>query len=407
MRPLLMRQIMLKLDPKRILVVRRDAYPRETHVLRNVTTLVEAGFEVELICLKEPGQPFVEHDKQLRIYRVPLRHIRGNLWRTFAEYWVFFFVLAFLVPLRFIIFRPKYVEVDTMPNFLVFSALVPRLLGARVMLYMFELIPETFCEKLKAGMGHPVVRMIRLEEKLSALFAHRIIVYHELMAETLGKRGIDTGKMSVVYNVPLENRYSMDVPPEPREAGKVYFIHHGLVAEHYGLQYLLEALKTLEDRLKPCPPIQLDIVGSGEYIPKLKTLAERSKFNTVQVVFWGYVSDDKLVALLKRADAGVLPLLSNILSPNKLFDMAYFKKPVLCSRVDAIAYHFPEETILYFNTGDVADIVAKLQTFILGRDDLSRRLSANIARVYEKISWRFQKTLYLSIYSNERNTRNE
>jgi glycosyltransferase involved in cell wall biosynthesis len=394
---------MMKLNPKRILVVRRDAYPKETHVLRNVTTLLEAGFEVELICLKEPDQPYLEHTNHLRIFRVPLEHRRGNLLRTFAEYWIFFFVLAFLVPLRFLVSRPKSVEIDTMPNFLVFSALLPRLLGARVVLYMFELIPETYCEKLKVGMAHPIVRMIRLEERLSAMFASRIIVYHELMSEALGKRGIDVRKMHVVYNVPLEDRYSMEVSPEPREAGKVYLIHHGLVAEHYGLQYLLEALRTVEDELKPCPPIQLDIVGKGEYIPQLEALAERLKFHTVQVVFWGYVPDEKLVALLRRADAGILPLLSNILSPNKLFDLAYFRKPVLCSRVDAITYHFPEDAIFYFAKGDTADIAAKLQAFILRKDELSKSLSANIARVYEKISWRSQKTPYLSIYADERN----
>jgi len=395
------------LNPKRILVVRRDAYPRETHVLRNVTALLEAGFEVELICLKEPGQPFVQRTNHLRIYRVPLEHRRGNLWRTFIEYLAFFSMLALLVPLRFLVSKPKYVEIDTMPNFLVFSALLPRLLGARVVLYMFELIPETYCEKLRVGMEHPIVRMIRFEERLSAMFADRIIVYHELMAEALGARGINTRKMHVVYNVPLEDRYSVDVSPEPREPGKIYFIHHGLVAEHYGLQHLLEALKILEDRLKPCPPIQLDIVGRGEYIPQLEALAERLKFHTVQVVFWGYVPDEKLVALLRRADAGVLPLLSNILSPNKLFDLAYFRKPVLCSRVDAITHHFPEEAILYFAKGNTADIAAKLQEFILKREELSRTLSANIAKIYEKISWGSQKRLYLSVYTNERNPRHE
>jgi glycosyltransferase involved in cell wall biosynthesis len=397
---------MMKLNPKRILVVRRDAYPQETHVLRNVTTLLEAGFEVELICLKEPDQPYTEHNDHLRIYRVPLEHRRGNLWRTFAEYWIFFFVLACLVPLRFLVSKPKSIEIDTMPNFLVFSALLPRLLGARVVLYMFELIPETYCEKLKVGMAHPIVRMIRLEERLSAMFANRIVVYHELMAEALGKRGIDVRKMHVVYNVPLEDRYSVGVSAEPRETGKVYFIHHGLVAQHYGLQYLLQALKILEDQLKPCPPIQLDIVGKGEYIPQLEALAERLKFHTVQVVFWGYVPDEKLVALLRRADAGILPLLSNILSPNKLFDLAYFGKPVLCSRVDAITYHFPEDAILYFAKGDTADIAAKLQAFIIKKDELSKSLSANIAKIYEKISWRYQKTLYLSIYADERNPLN-
>jgi glycosyltransferase involved in cell wall biosynthesis len=397
----------MRLDPKRILIVRRDAYPRETHVLRNVTALLEDGFEVELVCLKEPGQPYVERAGLLRIYRVPLEHRRGNLWRTFAEYWLFFAVLAFLVPIRFLASKPRFVEIDTMPNFLVFSALLPRALGATVVLYMFELIPETYCEKLKVGMHHPIVRAIVLEERLSAMFASRIIVYHELMADALATRGIDPRKMHVVYNVPLEDRYSLEVAAEPKEPGKVYFIHHGLVAEHYGLQYLLQALKIVEDRLRPCPPIQLDIVGKGEYISALKALTERLKFHTVEVVFWGFVPDEKLVALLKRADAGVLPLVSDILSPNKLFDLAYFAKPVLCSRVDAITYHFPDDAILYFAKGDADDIAEKLETFILKKDDLSRRLSARIAKIYETMSWRSQKARYLSMYASERKALHE
>ena len=394
--------IIMKLNPKNILMVRRAAYPQEKHVLRNVTTLLEAGYRVELICLKEPSQPFQEHSDDLWIYRVPLEHHRGNLWNTFLEYWIFFLILIFLVPVRFLISKPRFIEIDTMPNFLVFSTLLPRLLGARVVLYMFELMPETYCEKLKVGMTHPIVRIMILEEKLSTIFANRIVVYHELMARSLSIRGIDEKKMNIVYNVPLEDRYAAEISAEPKEAGKVYFIHHGLVAEHYGLQYLLRAFKIVEDHLQPCPPIQFDIVGKGEFIPELRALVERLRFNLVHIFFWGYVPDEKLVALLKRADAEVLPLLSNILSPNKLFDLAYFGKPVLCSRVDAITYHFPEESILYFSKGDSTDIAAKLENFILNKDDLSKKLSANIKKIYEQISWRSQKLLYLSIYANDR-----
>ena len=390
------------LNHRRILILRRHTYPQETHVLRNITTLLEAGFQVELICLKDKNQPFVEKSGNLNIYRIPLKHKRHSLWYILWEYIIFFFVSLLLITIRFICFRPKYVEIDTMPDFIVFTAVLPKILGAQIVLYMFELMPEQYCQKYGMPFSHPTVRLIRLQEKLSTAFADLIVVYHELLVDSLANRGVFTANMRVIYNVPLEARYMGDTTAEPREPKKLYFIHHGLVTKHYGLQYLLQALKIVEDRLSENIGIELDIVGKGEYVSELKHLSEELGFRCIQVVFWGYVSDVKLVSLIKRADAGVLPLLIENLSPNKLFDLAYFGKPVICSRIRAIVYHFPERAILYFAKGDVADLAEKILYFINHRDILTKQLSRNITTVYKKISWKKHKRRYLSIYEGGR-----
>jgi len=80
-----------------------------------------------------------------------------------------------------------------MPDFIVFTAIVARLQGAKVILDLHDLLPELFVDK-KRGWKHLFVAwMLRREEKLSAGYAHHVIVSNHLWLKTnhpaIGPRG--------------------------------------------------------------------------------------------------------------------------------------------------------------------------------------------------------------------------
>jgi hypothetical protein len=43
------------IPPFRVAVVRHDRYPTDPHLLRSVHALRDAGFDVDVICVHEPG----------------------------------------------------------------------------------------------------------------------------------------------------------------------------------------------------------------------------------------------------------------------------------------------------------------------------------------------------------------
>ena len=88
--------------------------------------LVDKGYEVDVICLKHNGEKSRNSINGINIYRLPLRHRRkGIVWYT-LEYTVSFILFCVVVP--FLYFRKRYdvVQVNTLPDFLVFVTLIPK-----------------------------------------------------------------------------------------------------------------------------------------------------------------------------------------------------------------------------------------------------------------------------------------
>jgi hypothetical protein len=118
-----------------VCIVRHNYYP-DTHVRRDAEALVDAGYDVSVVALRKANQPSRERLDGVEVHRLPVQHVRGSTLRYAWEY-ASFALLAFLtVAWLHLRSRFRVVEVDNMPDLLVFSALVPKLFGARVILYI-------------------------------------------------------------------------------------------------------------------------------------------------------------------------------------------------------------------------------------------------------------------------------
>jgi hypothetical protein len=56
--------------------------------------------------------------------------------------------------------RYDLVQVNSLPDFLVFAALGPRLIGSPVLLDLHECMPEFFATKFRTSLQHPAVRVL-------------------------------------------------------------------------------------------------------------------------------------------------------------------------------------------------------------------------------------------------------
>jgi hypothetical protein len=111
---------------------------------RDVTELLEQGFEVDVVCtLGRPGQDTrgIGPRPGLRVYRVPVHHRRRPLLRYPLQYVVFFAAALALVGWLGLRRRYAAVQVDNPPDLLVCAAQLPRWRGARLVFNMYELMP--------------------------------------------------------------------------------------------------------------------------------------------------------------------------------------------------------------------------------------------------------------------------
>src|SRR5215831_677383 len=133
----------LIMQPMRIGVITFDWYPYEPRALRLTRAAADAGYAVDVICTRKFREKFHEWDGNTHIYRLPLKRSGNSSWASKVLFWCLFVVCAgFTAMWLHLRHHYKIVHVHNMPDFLVFSALVPKLLGAKVILDIQDVTPE-------------------------------------------------------------------------------------------------------------------------------------------------------------------------------------------------------------------------------------------------------------------------
>ncbi|MDP2728800.1 MAG: glycosyltransferase WbuB, partial [Dehalococcoidia bacterium] len=144
----------------RVCLVRLSHFPGDPRLEREVGALVGDGFAVDVVCLKRGAEKGREVVAGAEVYRLPLHHRRSGKLRYVWEYLLCFFLTSVLVSSLHLFRRYKVVQVNTLPDFLVLVGLVPRLLGARVLLDFQEVTPELYASKFHLPLDSHQVRLM-------------------------------------------------------------------------------------------------------------------------------------------------------------------------------------------------------------------------------------------------------
>jgi len=375
----------------RVCIIRRAYYPAESHVRRNAESLVAAGYSVDLICLRNKDERAFEVVGGVNVHRVPLRAHRVGIFSYLLEY-LAFFLLAF-VAATWLHCRNRFtiVEADSMPDFLIFAGLMPRLTGSRLILYLFESMPEIWAQKRNLPMTHRAIRFLQWQEKVSCAFAHAVICCHDMARDALVGMKIPASKITVILNVPDEDVFHRYGDGQTGKDGVFRLVQHGTMTENYGIQVVIEALSALD----PSLPVHYDVIGEGEYRPALEAMTRRLNVQG-RVTFHGFVTRERLLELLLQSTAGVVPMLFEYQSPNKLFEFVALGKPVIASDRKTFKQHFDEGEILYFRTGDSKDLARAIEDAFHHPADLKAR-SGRASRWYEEYRWTNMQKRYLDV----------
>jgi glycosyltransferase involved in cell wall biosynthesis len=378
-----------------VCIVGHKYYPEHNHLRRDAQALVAAGYDVSLLGLRQAGQPLVEQLDGVMVYRLPVEHRRGGALRYAWEY-ALFLTLAFLA-LGALHLRKRFrvVEVVNMPDLLVVCTLIPKLLGARIVLNIFDNMPELLSATRGLPASNPRVRLLALLERLCATYADHVIVTQELARRVVARRGVNPNKISVVLNGPDERVFGLR-PPEARAwpADRFTIVTHGTVLRRFGIQVLVEALPGLEREI---PGLQVEIIGAGEYLPEIEALvAERRLEHLVQ--FQGWVPPSALVPRLQRAQLGYVGMLCDLMLSNKLMEYAALGIPALVARWPTYEYYFSDDSVSYFPPGD-ALALAEAVLRLYRQPDRALAQAERAFELYQRYRWARQRERYLAVYA--------
>jgi glycosyltransferase involved in cell wall biosynthesis len=307
-----------------------------------------------------------------------------------VQYAAFFLWALFTVSGLAVRRRYDVVQVDTVPDLLVFSALVPRLRRMPVVLFSLELMPEMTAARLRLGPGDPCVRLAVRMERAATAWADRVIHVTDHGRRIMGARGVDASRITVIPN---SHRIG-DVPAAKQPREPVLILPTTLI-ERYGAQVAIRAMAELrQDR----PDVTLQILGDGEYRPALIALTKQLGLEGNVVFSPGYLPWRQAMEQVRQATIGIVPVISDgygeLLVPNKVYEFVFMEIPFACSRLPGIEAYLPPDAVAYFEPGDVAGLVAQIRRLISDPDQ-ARQQATRAKRAMAALAWETVSTRYL------------
>lgn len=387
--------------PKRHCMVVHAYYPvGETRVQREALALIDQGYEVDVICLRDDGERATAVEDGVKIYRLPVKRHKGRgLVVQFGEYLAF--LLLALVKLVGLHFRQRYgtVQVHNLPDFLVFAAVGVKLSGAKVILDLHDLMPEFFASKFDSGMDSWPVRLVIWQEQLSCRFADHVITVTEVWRQTLIERGVPAEKVSVVMNVAdprIFRREGNGKRPSPNGHG-FHLIYHGTFTHRYGVDLIIHAV----EKVRPIiPNIHATLLGGGEYRDELIQLTQELNLTQHVEISQALLPASELPSLLQQADVGIVPNRSNIftdgLLPTKLMEYVALGKPVIAARTPTITTYFDDNMVAFFQPGDANDLANCIVSLYNDRQRQSQ-LAQNADKFNQDYDWDRVAAAYVAL----------
>jgi glycosyltransferase involved in cell wall biosynthesis len=324
----------------------------DSRIQRQARALAERGDEVDCICLSPDGSVQVGGGT-IRLHNVAVGKPGGGA-RGYLGGYARFFAHALKLVSRLDRRGPfDVVEIHNMPDFLTFTALRPKLRGAKVALNIHDTFPELFATMFDLSARHPLVRMVRVEERLSATVADAMLFVTDEARDLLAARGVRPKRTSVVMNTPDERLFGeRRSPVELPTKGPVRAIYHGGLARRFGVESLIYAFGILAAR---DPDLSLDVYGPNpEAAAELAKRAARLAPGSVRVARKP-TPVQEIPDRLSRAHIGVVPTLrdhfTELLLPVKLLECVHMGLPVAASRLPVIERYFSDDEILFFEPG--------------------------------------------------------
>jgi glycosyltransferase involved in cell wall biosynthesis len=368
----------------------------DSRIQRQARALAERGDRVDCVCLNDDEEIAVGAG-EIGLHRAAAGKPRGGT-RAYLEGNARF--LAGAARKVSELDREKrfdLIEIHNMPDALVFAAWRPKLRGVPLILNFHDTFPELFATLFDKPANHPLVRLIRAEERVSAALADGHIFVTDEARDLLRDRGISAERSQVVMNTPDERVFGERREPiAPPAEGELRVVYHGGLADRFGVETLVRAVALLRSRGEP---VTLDVYGSDA--EAARTLAATAaEVAPVGVRIAPQPTPvEEIPARLTEAHLGVVPTLrddfTELLLPVKLLEYVHMGLPVVASRLPGIERYFGDDVLLA-EPGDPACIAAAIEG-VRSEPLLAQARAQAASQRLAGIEWRRQKAGYLKL----------
>jgi glycosyltransferase involved in cell wall biosynthesis len=380
----------------RVCMVAYTFYETDNRVRRYAETLVRRGDDVDAIVLQQEGKSSFEIVNGVHVYRIQKRvRDEKSPFRYLGKLLLFLLRSAWAVTARHMNARYDVIHVHSMPDFEVFATLIPRLMGAKVILDVHDIVPELYASKFKVSEHSIVFRLLLLIEKLSIAYSSHVIIANHLWYEKLTQRAVQKAKCTAIINYPDPSIFYRR--PRTAAANSDFLMcYPGTLNSHQGVDLAISAVAELRDL---APNLKLLIIGDGPDREKLKAMIEREGLGD-RVRLMGLIPMEEVATTMSNVDLGVVPKrkdsFGNEAFSTKIMEFMAMGVPVVVSNTRIDQYHFNDRLVQFFESGDVADLAESIK--LLMADSAKRgMLRLNGLAFIEQNNWDVKKSEYLDL----------
>jgi len=388
--------------PKRAVIFIEDgSFSYDNRVIREAQALVNAGWDITVICPKDKGDPFYRRvSNRLRVYhyyKPATESIIGHVYETLFSL-IFGFGLTFYVHLRhgFSVF-----QACNPMDILWLIALPYKAIGKKFIFDHHDLVPELLMSRNHLESPDLVYRIARVLERCSFKLADAVISTNESYRDiALDRGGKIPGQVFVVRNGPDLNKFKPVCPKRGlKKKGEILVGYLGNMNPQDGVEYLLSAAEIIRDNFG-AKNIKFVFVGGGGSQKRLM-LEARNRCLEKDAIFTGRIPDDEMLGILSACDICVQPdpknPLNDMSTMNKALEYMALEKPV-------VAFDLKETRVscgsaaIYAKPNDPRDLAEKI-VYLAAHEEL-RHYSGKMGRqrIEKELAWEYSVPYLIEAY---------
>jgi glycosyltransferase involved in cell wall biosynthesis len=400
LRPRRAKALPASLAKKRAAVLLYSYYPSDSRPRRAAEAMIEAGMDVDLLCLKEePDEPERQKIGGVNVFRTPITRKRG---RRLSYVWKYalFFLTSFVWLLRRSIWR-RYdvIHVHNMPDFLVFAAFPQKIAGTRVILDLHDPMPELMKSIYELKDDNWQIRLLRTVERRAINFASLALTPNITFRNLFVSRSCTPDRIRIVMNSPEENIFDpasiVEAPVSASNGEEFRIMHHGSIVRRHGIDLLVRAVARARAAV---PGIHLDIYGRHE--PFLdEVLALAGELNIADIVHYhGAKTPTEIGRAIQSADIGIIPNRRSSFTetnfPTRIFEYLAMNRPVVAPATRGITDYFKPTELVFFEQDNLDDLVSKI-VWIRENPSEAADIVQRGVNVYRHHLWSEEKAAFL------------
>ena len=392
---------MPKSENKKVLMLVYSYHPQDPRPRREAEALIDEGYQVDMLCLRAPGQSRSEIVLGGYVYRVNLQRSRSSKLKYIKLYLSFCIRAFFVLNRLYLKNRYNVIHIHNMPDFLVFLAIIPKLFGSKIILDLHDPSPEILMTIFNYDENRRFVNFIKWIEKVSIKFVHLVITTNQSFVNKFILRGCPPEKIKIIMNSPQTSIFDKYIVEDQNSITDEKFIlmYHGLIVERHGLDILAKALAILRHKIQN---LELIVCGYGEYEQEFLKLIKQLNLEDI-VNFYGEVPIEIIAETIPKINIGIIPNkltpFTQINFPTRIFEYLCMKKHTVVPRTMGIKDYFDEDEIFYFNSEDEQDLCNVIMNIYLNPEKAKETTNKSYV-IYLKHTWERQKKYLIQIYNS-------